>query len=91
MYQTEKKWTKINSTYSIWEEILIGVAQGSFLGPLLFNTFLWDLFWIMSETDLANYEDDNTLYVSEDSTDYVNKWFEDNSINLLKWFLEMQI
>ena len=45
----------------------------------------------MSETDLGNYEDDNTLYVSEDSTDDVNKWLEDNSINLLKWFLEMQI
>ena len=45
----------------------------------------------MSETDLANYEDDTTSYVSEDSIDDVNKLFEDNTINLLKWFLEMQM
>ena len=35
-----KQKTKINSSYSFWEEILLGVPQGSTLGPLLFENFL---------------------------------------------------
>ena len=56
--------TKINSKYSSWEEIMLGVAQGSILGPLLFDIFLCDLFLIMENIDIANYVDDNTAYTT---------------------------
>ena len=69
-----KQRTKINSTYNSCEEILVGVQQGSILGPLLlFNIFLCDLFWIMCKTDFASYADDNRLCVSEDSINDVIK------------------
>ena len=48
-----KQRTKINSSYSSWEEILFGVPQGSILGPLLFNTFLCDMFFELSQTDFC--------------------------------------
>ena len=44
-YLAERKQrTTLNQAYSSWEEILLGVPQGSILGPILFNTFVSDLF-----------------------------------------------
>ena len=62
-YLTNRKQrTKINSSYSSWQEILFGVPQGSILGPSLFNIFLCDTFFVVSQTDFAAYADDNTPY-----------------------------
>ena len=85
-----KQRTKINATYSSWEETLFGVTQVSIIGPLLFNIFLCDLFWIMCETDFASYADDDTPYVLGDSRDDVIKSVEDDSINLFKLMVSIQ-
>ena len=55
-----KQRTKINSSYSSWEEILFGVPQVSVLGPLLFNIFVSNLFSVLSDVEVASYADDNT-------------------------------
>ena len=59
-----KPRAKINSSYISLLEIIFGVPQGSILGPLLFNIFLIDLFFIIEDTDIDSYEDDNTPYLS---------------------------
>ena len=86
-----KQRTKINSSYSSWEEILFGIAQGSTLGPLLFNIFLCDMFFELSQTDFASYPDDNTPYAEANNIDEVITILENDSIQLFKWFSDNQM
>ena len=81
-----KQRTKINSSYSSWLEIIFAVPQGSILGPLLFSVFLLDLFFIIENTDIASYADNNTPYIRTDDIDGVIKSLEEASATLFKWF-----
>ena len=51
----------INGSFSSWNEVIIGVPQGSILGPLLFNMVSNEIFLFISKCQLCNYVDDNTL------------------------------
>ena len=86
-----KQRTKINSKFSLWEEILLGVPQGSILGPLLFNMFICDLFFIMNNIDFPSYADDNAPFiVGEDVGDVIFK-LQNASKTLFQWFYDNQM
>ena len=57
--------TKVNTNFSSWSELVIGVPQESVFGPLLFNTYIYDLFYITEMTNVCNYADDTTFYVCD--------------------------
>ena len=82
---------KINSEFCSWEEVLFGVPQGSILGPLLFNIFLCDLFFIMNDVDFASYTDDNTpFFVGSDLNEVIFK-LQRASKTLFQWFADNQM
>ena len=74
---SRKRRKKLNSLYSSLLEVIFGVLQGSILGPPLFNSFLIDLFFIIGDTDIASYENDNTPYVIADNIDGAIKSLEE--------------
>ena len=79
---------KVNNTYSTYSNIILGVTQGSILGPLLFNIYICDMFYDITDCDIASFADDNTLYSSSFGLDKVIKKLEAYTNNLLKCFHE---
>jgi len=84
--KSRKHNVKIYDTFSEYLDIVLGVPQGSILGPLLFNIFLNDLLLCELESDLCNFADDNTLYAAGKTVQGVKSLLEIDITNVLKWF-----
>ena len=78
--------TKIGTALSKWANIILGVPQGSILGPLLFNIYINDIFFFTEETNITNYADENTPYVCDKSVELVIDRLEKDSLILCQWF-----
>ena len=81
-----KQRVRIESIFSEWIGIVLGVPQGSILGPILFNIFINDMFFFLLETEVCNFADDNTLYIGDSCLDKVVIKLENDISRVIKWF-----
>ena len=81
---------KIRKNFSLLKLILSDIPQESILGPILFNIFMSDIFFLLG-SDLHNFADDNTVTAVADTIqDLINsldvktctaiEWTKDNDM-----------
>ena len=82
---------KVGSSFSEWLEIILGIPQGSILGPILFNVFINDLLLFIKETDICNFADDTTLYVCGRELDSISFKLEIETNRAMQWLKDNEM
>ena len=78
--------TKVNSSFSTWTEFLQCIPQGSVLGPILFNIYLNDLFYLTEMTQVCNFADDTTFYICDKDLNTLINRLEHYTAPTVEWF-----
>ena len=79
-----KQCVKIRNSFSLLKLILSGIPQGSILGPILFNIFINDIFFLLG-SDLHNFADDNTITAVAETIQGLINSPEVKTSNAIKW------
>ena len=82
---------KVGSSLSEWLEIILGVPQGSILGPILFNVFINDLLLFIKETDICNFADNTTLYACGKELDTISFKLEIETNTAIQWLKDNEM
>ena len=65
-FKNRQQLTKINNSTSEPNKVILGVPQGSILGPLLFLIYINDLIFYINDASAKLFADDTTIYYSDE-------------------------
>ena len=77
---------KITGASSALKRVVSGVPPGSILGPILFNISINDLFYFVSEDNLQNFADDNTVSGNALSLNELIQELQTLTESTIRWF-----
>ena len=81
-----KQRVRINGVHSEWRTLSKGVPQGSIMGPALFNLFMNDIVFVLSQAEIYNYADDNSISVHAKTRNEAISRLREETKNLTTWF-----
>ena len=77
---------KINGSFSTSKQTSLGVPQRPVLGPLLFNIYINDFFYLAKDTEICNYADDTTIFACGSDLGLILESLEGDAALLSLWF-----
>ena len=86
-----RQCVKVNGIQSKFMTILAGVPQGSILGPLLFNIFINDFYYIFTTAKLYGFADDNSLSGKSKTLEGLKNILTSESKVAIKWLNDNQM
>ena len=89
--ERRKQNVRINNTHSIFQILLSGVPQGSILGPILLYIFINNLLLWISNSELLNFADDNTVSADENTIEGVISTLKKESQAAIDWFVSNEM
>ena len=84
--QTTDRKKKVNTSFSSWPGLLLGVSQWSVFGPLPFHIFLNSFFHLTECTNVSSYADDTNFYACDSDWKNLIARFDYVSLLAIEWF-----
>ena len=76
----------INNILSESNKVILGVPQGSTVGPILFNCFFNDFYYFIKNANTDNFADDNALTTFAQNVGTLISILESESKIAIDWF-----
>ena len=86
-----KQYVNINHICRMFQILFSGILHVSFLGPLLFNIFTNDMFYLIKDTQFFNFANDNTIATFSNSVDELITDLRKESENAIDCFCSIEI